>query len=58
MPRVVITALENGPNLVKVDDKALAALCRCGSSNNKPYCDGSHRKAGFIAKSGEVKILE
>lgn len=25
----------------------VTAFCRCGASGNKPYCDGSHRSAGF-----------
>jgi CDGSH-type Zn-finger protein/uncharacterized Fe-S cluster protein YjdI len=26
-------------------------LCRCGESNNKPFCENAHRKAGFVAPS-------
>jgi len=34
----------DGKVLEKSDD---VALCRCGQSHNKPFCDGSHRDAGF-----------
>ena len=54
-----IEAQPNGPLLVygtvrikhadgKEDVRSqTTALCRCGSSNNKPYCDGSHIRAEF-----------
>ncbi|MBL8201046.1 MAG: CDGSH iron-sulfur domain-containing protein [Chromatiales bacterium] len=34
-----------------------ATLCRCGASQNKPYCDGSHTAAGFAA-TGEPATQE
>jgi CDGSH-type Zn-finger protein len=30
--------------------KPLVALCRCGQSKNKPFCDGAHKDCGFIAE--------
>ena len=54
---VVIEAAENGPYLVKVDKEILTALCRCGASKNKPYCDGTYAKIGFKAGNATVKVL-
>jgi CDGSH-type Zn-finger protein len=34
-----------GGQLIREDTRV--ALCRCGHSENKPFCDGSHRRAGF-----------
>ena len=63
-PSVVIRCRENGPLLVQgpvriVDHlgnvfqtppgKDTVALCRCGQSKNKPFCDGSHKACGFTA---------
>lgn len=54
-----VEVIENGPLLVygtlNIKDKEgkeeiknkTTAFCRCGASNNKPYCDGSHIKIGF-----------
>ena len=41
-------SLKVGGQIKEIDSRAIA-LCRCGQSNNKPLCDGSHKKAGFEA---------
>ncbi|MDO7882729.1 CDGSH iron-sulfur domain-containing protein [Salinibacterium soli] len=53
---VTITPCPNGPLLVRgdfrLDDgsephRRTVALCRCGVSTIKPYCDGTHKLVGF-----------
>ena len=33
-----------------VESKTDFSLCRCGASKEKPFCDGSHRDAGFVSE--------
>ncbi len=30
-------------------DKPAIALCRCGQSARRPFCDGAHKNCGFIS---------
>lgn len=32
-----------------LDNRATYALCRCGQSGNKPFCDGTHTSVGFVS---------
>lgn len=65
---VTITARENGPYIVRgpvsitdVDgnvypvERETVALCRCGGSTTKPFCDGTHSKIGFDAAERAVR---
>ena len=69
--QVKITALDNGPYLVRgevfVTDaegnqyhtgRKTIALCRCGRSKTKPFCDGTHSKVGFRAAERAVREEE
>ena len=65
MADVTIKINDNGPYVVSGDVEIVdplgkkfswtgtaVALCRCGQSSNKPFCDGTHKDVGF---SSEVK---
>ncbi len=62
---------ENGPMVIDLPEgttirlngeehtleKAKLALCRCGQSQNKPFCDGSHKRVGFTAPEEELEVI-
>lgn len=71
MADVQIQVSENGPLLVRgpVDlkdaagnpipvTKKVVALCRCGGSTNKPFCDGTHSAIGFQGATAAVAEAE
>ena len=59
---------QNGPYVIDGDDVTVIdwdgmeyrierrpiALCRCGASTKKPFCDGTHSKVGFQAAEAAV----
>jgi CDGSH-type Zn-finger protein len=59
---------QNGPYVIESEDvrvidwngqeyaieKHPVALCRCGASTKKPFCDGTHSKVGFRAAEAAV----
>lgn len=62
MGDVTIKVMPNGPYVIEGEafitnnqgekittDKPKISLCRCGASEHKPFCDGSHRKINFQA---------
>lgn len=67
MAEVTIRTLKNGPYIVQGEVELLdsegnkieaaretIALCRCGASTKKPFCDGTHSKIGFQAAEEAV----
>jgi CDGSH-type Zn-finger protein len=63
-----IQPMKNGPYMVRhvkrltnsngedLNSKPLMLLCRCGGSNKKPYCDGTHIKIGFIGDKAPDRV--
>jgi len=65
--RASISPAANGPYIVKnitnfsnkkgsIDSEPTMALCRCGQSANKPFCDGAHIGAGFSSENNETLL--
>lgn len=66
-PKPTITPRPDGPYLVTdltnfsnrkgpIEAKPKMSLCRCGRSENKPFCDGTHKKVAFSSKKLEGRV--
>lgn len=56
MTEIIIKSMKNGPNVVSVDGEVKGAFCRCGHSEHKPKCDGTHSKVNFTADEAETRL--
>jgi CDGSH-type Zn-finger protein len=72
MAEVTIRARANGPLKVEGPVRVIDAegmefvlpegsaivLCRCGHSRNKPFCDKSHRRVGFVSDDAAPRCAD
>jgi CDGSH-type Zn-finger protein len=58
VPEGGLKLIDADGNEFDIKGKSDFALCRCGASANKPFCDGMHSKIGFQAAEGAVKKEE
>jgi len=50
------TLVDAAGNRSDLAGRTAVSLCRCGQSQNKPFCDGSHVKVGFAAESAAFSL--
>jgi CDGSH-type Zn-finger protein len=70
-PEMTVTPYRDGPYLLRgaftlrdqdgveiVNPRRVIALCRCGKSRSRPFCDGTHKLIGFRAPSGPEQRVD
>ena len=57
-PEGVIELIDPTGKKIDLTGKPVYALCRCGGSVNKPFCDGAHSKIGFQAAEAAAATQE
>jgi CDGSH-type Zn-finger protein len=50
-----VTLRDASGNELDLQGKDTIALCRCGASTTKPFCDGTHSTIGFLAAEQAAK---
>lgn len=57
-PEGSIELVDADGKLYDLSGKPAFSLCRCGGSVNKPFCDGTHSRIGFLAAEAAVRAEE